>query len=143
MQQVSAYAPRDPLSSWMKALPQLIQLYLSRWHIRWTGESLKQGYFSYVLPCRCQDGTHAILKLSPLAREVQEQVIALSAWEGCGAAPLLAESFENNGAAIPIGRIVPGVQWRPLPASFTSINRLASLCPSTSIRRLLSLCCNV
>jgi hypothetical protein len=49
MQQVSAYAPRDPLSSWMKALPQLIQLYLSRWHIRWTGESLKQGYFSYVL----------------------------------------------------------------------------------------------
>jgi streptomycin 6-kinase len=114
MQQVSAYAPRDPLSSWIKALPQLIQLYLNRWHIRWTGESLKQGYFSYVLPCRCQDGTHAILKLSPLAREVQEQVIALSAWEGCGAAPLLAESFENNGAAILIGRIVPGVQWRPL-----------------------------
>jgi hypothetical protein len=110
MQQVIAYAPGDPLSSWMKALPQLIQLYLSRWHIRWTGESLKQGYFSYVLPCRCQDGTHAILKLSPLAREVQEQAIALSAWEGCGAAPLLAESFENNGAAILIGRIVPGVQ---------------------------------
>ena len=98
----------------MKALPQLIQLYLSRWHIQWTGESLKQGYFSYVLPCRCQDGTHAILKLSPLAREAQEQVIALSAWEGCGAAPLLAVSFENNGAAILIGRIVPGVQWRPL-----------------------------
>src|ERR1700722_8263761 len=31
MQQVSAYAPRDPWSSWMKGLPQLIQLYLSRW----------------------------------------------------------------------------------------------------------------
>jgi len=72
IQQVSASAPRDPLRSWMKALPQLIQLYLSRWHIQWTGESLKQGYFSYVLPCRCQDGTHAILKLSPLAREAQE-----------------------------------------------------------------------
>jgi hypothetical protein len=41
MQQVSAYAPHDPLWSWMKALPQLIQLYLSRWHIQWTGEVTK------------------------------------------------------------------------------------------------------
>src|ERR1700732_1242312 len=60
------------------------------------GESIKQGYFGYVLPCRCQDGTHAILKLSPLAQEAQEQVIAWSAWAGCDAAPLLAESFEDE-----------------------------------------------
>jgi hypothetical protein len=48
IQQVSASAPGDPLRSWMKTLPQLVQLYLSRWHIQWTGESLKQRYFSYV-----------------------------------------------------------------------------------------------
>src|SRR5258708_11147501 len=77
MQHASADAPRGQLWSWMQALPQTIQQCLSRWQIEWTGESLKQGYFSYVLPCRCQDGTHAILKLSPLAQEAQEQVIAL------------------------------------------------------------------
>src|SRR5258708_10533067 len=114
MQQASADAPRGQLWSWMQALPQTIQQCLSRWQIEWTGESLKQGYFSYVLPCRCQGGTHAILKLSPLAQEAQEQVIALSGWAGCGAAPLLAESFEENGAALLIGRVARGVAWRPL-----------------------------
>jgi streptomycin 6-kinase len=113
MQQASADAPRGQLWSWMQVLPQTIEQCLSRWQIEWTGESLKQGYFGYVLPCRYRDGTHVILKLSPLARESQEQVIALSGWAGCGAAPLLAESFEENGAALLIGGIVPGVAWRP------------------------------
>jgi streptomycin 6-kinase len=114
MQQASADAPRGKLWSWMQALPQTIQQCLSRWQIEWTGESLKQGYFSYVLPCQRQDGTHAILKLSPFAQEAQEEVIALSGWAGCGAAPLLAESFEETGAALLIGRVAPGVAWRPL-----------------------------
>jgi Aminoglycoside/hydroxyurea antibiotic resistance kinase len=108
MQQASADAPRGQLWSWMQALPRTIQQCLSRWQIEWTGESLKQGYFGYVLPCRCQDGTHAILKLSPLAQEAQEQVIALSGWTGCGAAPLLAESFEENGAALRAGNLLLG-----------------------------------
>ncbi len=114
IQQASADAPRGKLWTWIQALPKTIEQRLSRWQIEWTGESLKQGYFSYVLPCRCQDGTQAILKLSPLAREAQEQVIALSGWAGCGAAPLLTESLEENGAALLIGRIVPGTPWRPL-----------------------------
>jgi streptomycin 6-kinase len=114
MQQASADAQSGSVWSWMQALPQTIKQCLSRWQIEWTGESLKQGYFSYVLPCRCQEGTQAILKLSPLAQEAQEQVIALSGWAGRGAAPLLAESFEVNGAALLIGRIAPGTVWRPL-----------------------------
>jgi streptomycin 6-kinase len=114
IQQASADAPRGKLWTWIQALPQTIEQRLSRWQIEWTGESLKQGYFSYVLPCRCQDGTQAILKLSPLAHESQEQVIALSGWAGCGAAPLLTESLEENGAALLIGRIAPGTAWRPL-----------------------------
>lgn len=114
VQRAAADAPRGQLWAWMKALPQTIQQCLSRWQIEWTGESIKQGYFGYVLPCRCQDGRQAILKLSPLAQEAQEQVIALSGWAGCGAAPLLADSLEENGAALLIGRIVPGVAWRPL-----------------------------
>jgi hypothetical protein len=69
MQHASADAPRGQLWSWMQALPQTIQQCLSRWQIEWTGESLKQGYFSYVLPCRCQDGTHAILSSARLRRK--------------------------------------------------------------------------
>ncbi len=114
IQQASADAPRGKLWTWIQALPETIEQRLSRWQIEWTGESLKQGYFSYVLPCRCQDGTQAILKLSSLAHESQEQVIALSGWAGCGAAPLLTESLEENGAALLIGRIAPGTAWRPL-----------------------------
>src|SRR5260370_3571118 len=82
IQQASADAPRGKLWTWIQALPQTIEQRLSRWQIEWTGESLKQGYFSYVLPCRCQDGTHPILKLSPLAHESQEQVIQ---FVGCAA----------------------------------------------------------
>ena len=44
----------------------------------------------------------------------EEQATALSAWSGDGAVPLLAKSFEENGAALLIGRIVPGVALRPL-----------------------------
>jgi hypothetical protein len=61
-------APRGQVWSWMQSLPQTIQQCLNRWQIEWTGESLKQGYFSYVLPCRRQDSTSAILKLSPDAQ---------------------------------------------------------------------------
>jgi streptomycin 6-kinase len=79
------------------------------WRLTQTG-----GYFGYVLPCRCQDGASAILKLSPFVHEAQEQAVAFSGWAGCGTAPLLAESFEENGAALLIGRIFPGFALRPL-----------------------------
>jgi streptomycin 6-kinase len=74
----------------------------------------KQGYLGYVLPCRCQDGALAILKLSPDAREAEEQAIALSAWAGDGAVSLLAKSFEEKGAALLLGRIIPGAALQPL-----------------------------
>jgi streptomycin 6-kinase len=114
IEQAKADAPGARVWSWMQALPRAIKQCLSSWQIEWTGESLKQGYFSYVLACRRQEGTQAILKLSPFVQEAQEQVIALSGWAGRGAAPLLAESFEENGAALLIGRIAPGTAWRPL-----------------------------
>ena len=113
LQEARADAPRGKLWTWMQGLPQTIKQCLSRWQIEWTGESLKQGYFGYVLPCRCQDGTHAILKLSPLARETQEQVIALSAWAGSGAPRLLAESCDEHGGSMLIGRIRPGAALWP------------------------------
>jgi streptomycin 6-kinase len=98
----------------MLALPKTIQHYLSLWQLEWTGESLRQGYLGYVLPCRRQDGIAAILKLSPDTHGAKEQAIALSAWAGIGAVPLLAKSFAGNGSALLIGRIVPGVALRPL-----------------------------
>jgi len=39
-------------------------------------------------------------------REQEEQTTVLSAWAGDGTVPLLAKSFEENGAALPLGRIV-------------------------------------
>jgi streptomycin 6-kinase len=98
----------------MYALPKRIQYYLNLWQAEWTGESLRQGYLGYVLPCRRQDGSAAILKLSPDTRGAEEQATALSAWAGDGAVPLLAKSFDENGAALLIGRITPGVALRPL-----------------------------
>jgi hypothetical protein len=109
IRQAGADALGRQVCSWMQSLAQTIQRCLNRWQIKWTGESLKQGYFGYVLPCRCQDGASAILKLSPFVHEAREQAVALSGWAGCGAAPLLAESFDENGAVLLIGRIIPGV----------------------------------
>jgi hypothetical protein len=58
-----------------------------------------------VLPCRYQDGTPPVLKLSPLAQEAKEQVIALSAWAGCSTPRLLAESCDEHGGSLLIDRI--------------------------------------
>jgi streptomycin 6-kinase len=74
----------------------------------WTRESLKQGYFSYVWPCRRLDGTSVILKLSPDIQSAREQAIALTGWGGRGGATLLGERSEENGAALLIERIYPG-----------------------------------
>src|SRR5258708_37638431 len=143
IQQASADAPRGKLWTWIQALPKTIEQRLSRWQIEWTGESLKQGYFSHVFPCRCQDGTQAILKLSPLGREAQEQGFALSGWAGCGAVPLLTESLEENGAALLIGRIVPGTPWRPLDdldgrRIAQCLQQLARVSASSALRSLPS-----
>ncbi|HYY30720.1 MAG TPA: aminoglycoside phosphotransferase family protein, partial [Chthoniobacterales bacterium] len=114
LEQAGADALNGRLRSWMYALPKRIQYYLNLWQAEWTGESLRQGYLGYVLPCRRQDGSAAILKLSPDTRGAEEQATALSAWAGDGAVPLLAKSFDENGAALLIGRITPGVALRPL-----------------------------
>jgi streptomycin 6-kinase len=87
---------------------------LRRWQAEWTGESISQGYLGYVLPCRRQDGTAAILKLSPDPHGAEQQATALSAWAGGGAVPLLGKSFEGNGGALLIGRVVPGDALQPL-----------------------------
>jgi streptomycin 6-kinase len=141
LQQADVGAPDSKLWSWMQALPHTIQQCLSRWQIEWTGESLKQGYFGYVLPCRCKDGTAAILKLSPLAQEAQAQAIALSAWAGNGAPRLLAESCDDHGGSLLIGRIMPGAALWPRDDPdgqriAECLQRLAGV-PASSTRGLL------
>ena len=138
LERADAEAPSGQLRSWMRALPETIQRHLNRWQAEWTGESLRQGYLGYVLPCRRQDGTAAILKLSPDAHGAEEQATALSAWAGDGAVSLLAKSFEENGAALLISRVVPGVALRPLddPAGeriACCLQRLAHI-PALSVR---------
>jgi streptomycin 6-kinase len=109
----AADAPNSHLRMWTQALPETIKRYLNQWQLKWTGESFIQGYLGYVLPCRCNNGTAAVLKLSPETHGAEEQATALSAWAGDGAVPLLAKSFEENGAALLIARIIPGVALRP------------------------------
>lgn len=96
------------LRSWLESLHAVVQSYLQRWDLEWTGESLPQGSASYVLPCRTEDDGCVVLKLSPDAAAAQEEAAALSTWEGIGAARLVAESFDENGGALLIGRIDPG-----------------------------------
>ena len=81
----------------MHALPKTIQHYLSQWQAEWTGESLKQGYFGYVLPCRCQDGTSAILKLSPFVHEAKEH-LSLTGWVSTLKKVLKASRSSSLGA---------------------------------------------
>lgn len=102
------------LRSWLEALHAVVQNYLERWNLEWTGESLPQGSASYVLPCRTDKNGCVVLKLNPDADAAQEEAAALSTWEGVGAAPLVAESFDENGGALLIGRIDPGHALRPL-----------------------------
>jgi streptomycin 6-kinase len=138
LQQAVAEAPRGKLWWWMQALPHTIQQGLRRWQLEWTGESLKQGYFGYALPCRCHDGTAAILKLSPVAQEAREQGIALAAWAGSGAPRLLAASWDGHGGSLLIARIVPGAALWPREDSggqriAECLRRLARV-PASSVR---------
>jgi hypothetical protein len=66
LEQASRDAPNNQLRSWIRALPNTIQTLLNRWHLEWTGESFKQGYVGYVLPCRCADSSmHSAAFLCP------------------------------------------------------------------------------
>jgi len=113
-----AYAAAENAASrlrpWLEMLHSTAQSCLERWSLVWTGEWLRQGAASYVLACRRPGGTPAILKLTPDVHRAREEATALSAWEGIGAAPLLAEFFDENGAALLIGRIDPGRALQPL-----------------------------
>jgi streptomycin 6-kinase len=113
LQQTAAEAPRRKLWPWVQALPHTIQRCLDRWQLEWTGEPLKQGHFGYVLPCRRQDGTAAVLKLSPCTQETRQQGIALAAWAGGGVPRLLARACEGHGGSLLLERVLPGATLRP------------------------------
>lgn len=102
------------LRLWLEALESAAQASLERWNLVWTGEWLPQGAASYVLPCRTETGEPVILKLNPDACAAQHEATALFAWKGIGAAPLLAEFFDEHGASLLIGRINPGQALRPV-----------------------------
>jgi streptomycin 6-kinase len=106
----------------------MTQKYLERWHLHWMGESLPQGSVSYVLPCRTESGISVVLKLNPDTLGAQEEATALSAWDGIGAASLVAESFDENGGALLIARIDPGhALWPPDDPSGSQIARCIRL----------------
>jgi hypothetical protein len=69
IEQAKADAPGARVWSWMQALPRAIKQCLSSWQIESTGESLKQGYFSYSWRVGARKGRRPFLSSARLCRK--------------------------------------------------------------------------
>ena len=76
-----------------------------RWSLR-LGEPLPGGNVALVLAAEREDGTPAVLKVSPPHPESDPEADALAAWAGDGAVRLLEHDRERR--ALLLERLVPG-----------------------------------
>lgn len=74
---------------WLRSLPTLIGDALARWALTPAGTA-RFGYCALVLPVRREDGSAAALKVGWPHPESRHEHLALRAWDGHGAAHLLA-----------------------------------------------------
>ncbi|GHJ34506.1 aminoglycoside phosphotransferase family protein [Streptomyces sp. TS71-3] len=75
--------------AFLAALPERAATFLRRWRLTRDGP-VAAGVCALVLPVRRSDGTPAVLKLQYLDDETVGEPVALRAWDGRGAARLLA-----------------------------------------------------
>ncbi|WP_130342430.1 aminoglycoside phosphotransferase family protein [Herbihabitans rhizosphaerae] len=89
-QQVSEYEPEPDIAGadWIRTLPSLVDECVERWGLEIDGPP-RHGYVALVLPVR-RDGEPAMLKISWPHPEAEHEHLALRAWDGHGAARLLA-----------------------------------------------------
>jgi streptomycin 6-kinase len=84
--------------AWITALPGLAEDCLDQWQLRLDGTP-RNGAVALVLPVVRVDGTPAVLKLQPVDDETCGEPVALRAWAGRGAVPLL-EADPRTGAML-------------------------------------------
>ncbi|WP_372593696.1 aminoglycoside phosphotransferase family protein [Actinotalea sp.] len=81
-------ADRDESSSWLDALPHLVEELLAEWELTVDGPPA-HGRRALVLPVSTGDGTPAALKLSRPHHESRYEHLALQHWHGQGSVLLL------------------------------------------------------
>ena len=97
------------------------------------GDQLDGGYLAHVYECRDPEGRDLVLKLSPPIARPALEAAALAAWDGHGAARLVA--FDPQAGALLLDRIRPGTSLRgangsePLLAAADTLRSLHSTRP--------------
>jgi streptomycin 6-kinase len=81
--------------AFVASLPQRAERFLRHWRLRLDGPSM-YGRCALVLPVLRADGSRAVLKLQDVDEETAGEPLALRAWNGDGAARLLACDDETG-----------------------------------------------
>ena len=77
----------DAGSSWLRALPALVQTYCDKWNLTLDG-SLMHGYIGLVVPVHHAEEAY-VLKVSWIDDETKDEAMALRSWGGNGAVKLI------------------------------------------------------
>ena len=106
----------DEGRAWIAALPARHAELASRWQLE-LGPELPGGLLSCAREARRFDGSRAILKIGSPWPRTSDEIAALRAWDGNGAA-LLLEADEQVGALL-LERVQPGTH--PTSATATEV----------------------
>jgi streptomycin 6-kinase len=100
--------------AWLDRVPEIASGWAEQWNLT-LGPALEGGSVSVVLRVETAQGP-AVLKLAaPWSRTAAQEVAALRAWDGDGAARLLTAS--DDGRALLLERVQPGTRAAGLDAS--------------------------
>jgi streptomycin 6-kinase len=94
-------------ADWLDRLPRLAAECAEEWSLR-LGTPFEPAHISLVVPATLPDGSAAVLKLAFPEPESAQEPDALAAWEGRGAARLLARDDERS--TLLVERCLPGTQ---------------------------------
>jgi streptomycin 6-kinase len=99
---------------WLERIPAIAGSWAQQWHLT-LGKPLDGGSVSVVYAVQGHDGP-AVLKLAaPWSRWSQQEAAALRAWDGHGAARLLAAS--EDASALLLERVSPGTPAHGMAAT--------------------------
>lgn len=103
----------DRLAVWRRTLPDRLGACASAWGVT-VEEPLPSGAYSpaRVFAVRGRDGTPMVLKLAPPGQGLESEAVALAAFNGRGAARLIASDLPRG--ALLLERLRPGTSLRSL-----------------------------
>jgi streptomycin 6-kinase len=94
----------DGAPQWVASLPKLATKACARWQLTPDG-ALMNGFCAVVLPVRRADGHPAVLKLTWIDEETEQEPVALRLYDGNGAVQLL--DFDQELGALLLERLDP------------------------------------